>query len=115
MAGCLSHHSPLSLIGYGSSKVDLMGPGVLLCTSLILRHVVHSEAPSSPLRSVQQLHESLSLNSLAVCNQMSFDSFVALDSVCCRLAFLQGLFWSFAFIRANPLQKVLNPLSEVVF
>ena len=91
-----------------------MGPGVLLCAGLTLRRAVHSEAPSS-LRSVQQLSRSLSLNSLAVCNQTTFDSSVALGSVCGRPASLQGLFQSFAFTGANPLQKVLNPLSEVVF
>ena len=43
-------------------------------------------------------HESLSLNSLDVYNQTSFDCSLALGSVCGRLAFLQGLFWSFVLL-----------------
>ena len=52
-------------------------------------------------------HESLSLNSLDVYNQTSFDCSLALGSVCGRLAFLQGLFWSFALLGKVHCRKCL--------
>ena len=52
-------------------------------------------------------HESLSLNSLDVYNQTSFDCSLALGSVWCRLDFLQGLFWSFDLLEKIHCRKCL--------
>ena len=54
----------------------------------------------------------VSLSSPAVHNQSTFDWFLALGSGCCRLAFLQCLFQSFAFMEENLLQMLLNLFSH---